>query len=426
MRKALILTRNFPPLLTSGSSRAWKIASNLVTIGWDPVVVAPPAVAAMESTLPSGSNPVTAIHRTGPDISLEKLEPADRCALLHGQNVSVPRPFSARLTSLFRDKSEGEAWSRNASVLVEHLLAEQPDIELLYAQGPPLEPLVLALETAKKHSLTVVLDIIAPLDPAMPAPGAPATSSEAKAEEHILLSGVPMITTTRTLKEYFLKKYFGRLDHGAITIVPDAFDATHPAFRPQVQKRSGMSMRIALMVGEVRKADLKAFVAGLEAWVRADRVGSGEVEIAVFGEGAPELEARAAKSPARTLLSFDFEAGIGKELEHCRNADLFCMLFGSSASNTCTIPDRLVDALGMGRPLGAILPNGVAARLVTDAGGHVAPAGDADAIGGLFRTVYQAWRSRSLQLASQEYVGLHAIGSVIHELTRAIAVQHVR
>jgi len=426
VRKALFLTRNFPPLVTGGASRAWKFASNLAMIGWEPVVVAPPAVAAMAAALPSGSNRVDEVHRTGPEIDASKLDVNDTNALLHGQPVVSFLPFTARISGLFRDDSDGAAWEKSAAVLVEKLLSEQPDIDMLYAQGPPVEPLMLALETAKKHHLTVVLDITAPLDPAMPEPGASGSSSAAEVEARVLLSGVPMITPTRVLKEYFLKKYIGRLDHGSMTIVTPSFDDSHPAYRKPVAKASVAAMRIALLADELPKADIKAFIAGLEVWVKSDGIGPGDLELTLFGSGVSEVVRHAAKSPLKPMLAPDMAGGIGDQLEHCRKADLFCVLLGRTPASASTVPDRLVDALGMGLPLCAVLPEGAAARLVTEAGGMTAPAGDANAITGLFREIASAWRTRALSGAPEEIRQRYSITSVIHELTRAIAAQHVR
>jgi hypothetical protein len=425
VRKAIFLTSQFPPIVTSGSSRAWKFASNLTAIGWEPIVVAPQSVKGMDAARTSGLNPVAELLRTGPDIDASILEPADMNALLHGQPVKFHQPLRKRLTRLFRNDQVIVPWEKNAPTLVERLLVEHPDIDLLYAQGPPIEPLLLALETAKKHTLTVVLDITAPLDPAMPPPGASGSSSEAEIEARVLLSGVPMITPTRILKEYFLKKYSGRLDHGAMTIVPHAFDSSHPAFRQKGPKTPERVMRIALLVDELPKSDLKAFFQGLETWVRLDGISPGDVELSIFGEGAPEVGQRAARSPIRQMLAVDAAGSLDDQLAHCRQADLFCTVLGRSAINTCIVPDRLVDALGMGLPLCGILPEGAASRLVAEAGGMTATPDDAAGIAELFRAMVSAWRSRSLRGAPEELLQRHAVGTVIHELTGAIATQHV-
>lgn len=425
MRKSLILTRNFPPLATGDASRVWKIASNLATIGWDPVVVAPPAVAGAELSLSSGASKVTAVHRTGPGIDGSKLEPAEMNALLHGKPLPVVRSITSRFTGLFRDGHDGDAWKQGAALQVAKLLEENPEIDMLYAQGPPVEPLLLALETARKHNLAVVLDITAPLDPDMPGPGPASSSPAARAEGEILLSGVPMITTTRALKEYFLKKYIGRLDHGAMTIVPNAFDSTHPAFGADVPSARNGAMRIALYIGDLPKPDLKAFIEGLDSWVGSDRVGDGDVEITMFGDGAADMAQRVRKSPAGQLLAFDLGGGIGRQLELCRNADLCGAVLGRTPSGARILPDRLVDALGMGRPLMGSLPEGVAANLVQEAGGATAQAGDHRATAALFRSQLAAWRSGTLAVPPAGLISRYAITGAMQELTRAIAPQYV-
>ena len=423
MRKALILTRNFPPCVTSGATRAWKIASNLSAIGWEPVVIAPPEIKGVPGAAQSGANPVVAVHRTGPEIDADGLDAADRNALLHGQDVSVlNHSLKAKFSALFRGNSSGAQWEKSAAELIERLLEEEPEIDLLYAQGPPLEPLRLALETARKHPVGVILDITEPLDPAMPQPGSSSSSSAAEAEERILLSGVALITPTRQLKEYFLQKYHGRLDYGLMTIVSSAFDASHPAFRRSTSGGSDTVLRIALLVEELPKAELKALVAGLEAWLSSGAAPGG-VELMLLGGGASDLLRRAASKPLEQLLTLNETGGIDSELVRCQKAALFCVVQSSTAASASTVPDRLADALGMGLPLCAITPEGATSRLVLDAGGLHAPAGDAAAIAELFRTMASSWFFHALQGAPESLRENYDISKAMRALTSVIASQ---
>lgn len=427
MSKVLILTRNFPPFVTGGASRAWKFATNFAAIGWEPVVVAPPAITGMSAVVSSGANPVKELHRTAPEIDAGELDAAARCALLHGQEVpGMNLPFPGKQARQFKSVADGQHWQKSAAATVEQLFEQYPEIDLLYAQGPPLEPLMLALDVARKHSLNLMLDITAPLDPTMPAPGASRSSAAAKAEEQIVLSGVHLLTPNRFLKEYFLKKYPGRLDYNHVTIVPPAFDPSHPAFRQQASKTPGTVLRIALHVEELPKADLKALLSGLEAWIRADGIAAGGLELSLSGAGVPELLRRAAKKPIRSLFALDETGGIDRELEACRNASFFCAALGSSAASTAIVPDRLADALGMGRPLCAIAPEGETSRLVIESGGMTAPAGNAGAIMELFRSMASASSFGNLQAAPDYLREKHAISAVMQELTRAIASQPLR
>ena len=427
MSKVLILTRNFPPYVTGGASRAWQFATNFAAIGWEPVVVAPPAIAGMAAGVNSGATPVNELHRTAPEIDAGGLDAAARLALLHGQEIpGMNLPFTGKSVRQFRDATDGKLWLKSAATTVEQLLASDPGIDLLYAQGPPLEPLRLALDVARNHSLNLMLDLAAPLDPAMPAPGASRSSAAAKAEEEILLSGVPLLTPNRFLKEYFLKKYPGRLDYNHVTIVPPSFDPSHPAFKRQESKTPGTVLRVALHLEELPKGDMKALLSGLDAWIRADGIAAGGLEIALFGGGAAEMLRRTAKKPIEKLFVIDETGGIDRELEACRNAAFFCAVLGNAPASASIVPDRLADALGMGRPLCVIAPEGEASRLVTDSGGMIAPAGNAGAIMELFRAMASAWSFGSLQGAPSWLREKHAISAVMQELTRAIASQPLR
>lgn len=426
MRKALILTRNFPPCVTDGASRVWKLASNLVSIGWEPVVVAPPEVRGVPAVLKSGANPVSEVYRTGPVIEPGEIDPFARNELLWGGTVQFRNPsFSERLSSLFRGVSDGEAWSNRAALLVEELLATNPDIDLLYAQGPPLEPLRLAIDVARAHSLAVVLDITEPLDPEMSRPGTSALSVSSRAEQDVVLSGLPLLTPNRTLKEYFLKKYPGRLDNERVTIVPPVFDSSHPAFRWQGTKKMDTVLRIALQVDELSRGGIKTLVSGLDAWIRADGLLTGGVEIMLSGPGASALAGRAAKKPLEKLLTLDVHGGIDAELEHCRNAGFFCAVMGVSPVHTIKVPERLIEALGMGTPVSLIAPEGVASRLVLEAGGMWGQQGDAGGIMELFRGMASAWSSGSFEKTPDYLRQAHSVGEVMQALTGAIVSQPV-
>lgn len=424
MRKALFLTRQFPPCVTSGASRAWKFASNLASIGWEPLVIAPPALKGMAAAVKSGVNPVTALYRTGEDIDVEGIDGPSRYDLLQGRACPQRnRRFPLRFPGLFRDSSEGQAWSKGAATITAQLFSEFPEIDLLYAQGPPLEPLRLALEIARNHTLAVILDITGPIDPSMPRPGSRGSSAAAMAEEQILLSGVPLLVPNRALKEYFLQKYSGRLDHGLMTIVPPAFDASHPAFRRLDNKKGETVLRIALLVGDTSRAELSAFVAGLDRWIRADGIMAGGLELSLTGEGATALLRRVAGKPLEPLLKIDDSSGIDSELEQCRNAGFFCAVLGSAPRHATVVPDRLIDALGMGIPLCIVAPEGVASKLVLDAAGAWATPLDPNSIMEMFRSMASAWSFHSLQGAPDHLKQPYTIGAVMPLVTGSIATQ---
>ncbi|NTU58519.1 MAG: glycosyltransferase family 4 protein [Chlorobiaceae bacterium] len=424
MRKALFLTRHFPPYVTSGASRAWKFALNMPIIGWEAVVVSQPAVAGLDEG--SGSSlPMPTLFRTGPDVDLSKLGQEERRDYLSGREVPSLRSFASRMTGIFSDDPEGAEWERGARKEAERLLAEHGDIEILYAQGPPLQPLRLALDIARQRSLTVILDIASPLDPAMPPPGTSKPSAAAKAEEEIMMSGVPMIVPSRAMKEYFLKKYQGRLSNGSMTIVPNGFDDTNrlPAALKQGQLPS--AMRMAFWIGEMEKRELKAFIAGLEAFCRSCGIAATGAQLLFIGEGTDALARRMARSPILPIILFDPGNGLAAELDLCRKADFFCSVQGSSPADECLVPDRLLDAMGMRRPICCVAPQGVAEKLVLDAGGITAPPGDEARISEMLATMTGMQQSRTLRAAPEEVLKKNSIAASLREMADAIRVQYV-
>ncbi|NTW52742.1 MAG: glycosyltransferase family 4 protein [Chlorobiaceae bacterium] len=424
MRKALFLTRQFPPFVTSGASRAWKFALNLPPFGWEPIVVAPPEIAGLEEARPA-SLPMPPVSRTGPAIDLGGLGAWEREAVLLGRGLHTLKPLAARLSSLFSDDPEGAAWQRGAAAEVERLLSEHSDIEMLYAQGPPLQPLMLALDIARRRHLTVLLDIASPLDPAMPPPGTRGQSAAAKAEERVLLSGLPMIVPSRALKEYFLKKYQGRLSNGLMTIVPPGYDAAHPSFGASSAAPSSSIMRWVFHVGALSKRDLKAFTAGVVAFAKNEGLGPDNAQLHFMGEGAQEVFRWSAKSALAPMIAMEPGSGMLQELECCRKADIFCTVLGSAPVDAFIVPDRMIDALGMRRPLCCVAPSGVLERLVLDAGGLVAPCGEVGLMAAMMGNMAAQWRSRTLRGAPDELLRKYAVGSVLHEMVGAIKLQYV-
>ena len=424
MRKALFLTRHFPPFVTSGASRAWKFALNLPAFGWEPIVVAPPDIAGLDDAGLAGV-PMPALSRTGPEIDVSGLGAWEREEFLLGGELPTSKSLRARISSIFSEDPEGAAWQRSASKEVDRLLAGHSDIEMLYAQGPPFHPLMLALDIARRHHLTVLLDIASPLDPAMPPPGTTRKSVAAKAEERILLSGLPMIVPSRALKEYFLKKYQGRLPNNLMTIVPPGYDAAHPSFGTSQAARASSVMRWAFLVGALPKRDLKAFTAGLLAFTKSEGMTPDNAQLAFMGEGAQDIFQWSAKSALAPMISLEPGKGMVGELDLCRKADIFCTVLGSAPTDAFIVPDRMIDALGMRRPLCCVAPSGVLERLVLDAGGMTAPSGDAGKMAEMFGSMAGQWRARCLRGAPDEVLRKYAIGSVLHEMVGAIKLQYI-
>jgi hypothetical protein len=424
VKKILFLTRHFPPLVSAGSLRAWKLARHLPEFGWEPLVVAPPDICGFEEGVPA---PLSAdfsgmeIHRTGKEIDAGSLDAAGKAQLARGKPVDALRSVKNRVSGMFSGDPEGAEWEKNAARLVERLLKEHPEVEMLYAQGPPVNPLLLALDTARQHHLTLILDVIDPVDPSLPEPGMGSQATIARIEERILMSGVTVLTPTRALKEYFLKKYPGRLAHDDITIVHNGYDGElsgRPL--PPVRPRSPL-MRWALLVERVNKADLHTLVRGIELFAAAEGCVQGSAEFVFFGEAAGAVARHVKKSPLLPMIAIRDCCTLAQELELCRNADVICTVLGRNGVNAAYIPERVVDALGMNKPLLAAVPDGATRQLVQEAGGITASITQAEEIAGQCGIMAGLWKTDRLPEVPQPVLKRYEIRQSLHELTREIA-----
>jgi hypothetical protein len=329
----------------------------------------------------------------------------------------------SRLSGIFSNDSGGAEWEKSAAQLVEQLLKDNPEIDMVYAQGPPINPLLLALDVARRHHLLLILDIIDPVDPTALEPGGMTTmqNNSARAEERILLSGVTLITPTRGLKEYFLKKYHGRLSNDNIAIVHNGYDRELQECRPPANKTPSAVRRWAFLLERVAKNDLKTLVKGLDAFVTAEGYLPGTAEFVFFGECGRDIAGHVKKSALGQLIEVRDCSTVCEELELCRSADVFCTVLGMDPLNNHYIPERLVDALGMNKPLFAIVPDGAARLLVQEANGITAPVTAAEEIKEQCRTVAGLLRNSSLPLVPEPVRKKYEIRQSLHELTREIA-----
>lgn len=425
MKKILFLTRNFPPLVTSGSSRAWKLALHMPEFGWEPIVIAPHDITGLDDEHPAGQPavvPKMTVHRTGKPLNAAVLDSSGKSSLARGKPVASMQSVKSRISGIFTNDPEGVEWDKIAAQLIEQLMKDHPDIEMIYAQGPPLNPLLLALDVARKHHLTLILDIIDPVDHAVIEPGGMSSmqTNMARIEERILMSGVTIITPTRVLKEYFLKKYQGRLAHDDITIVHHGYDGEALVCRPSGNQKSPV-MRWAFYLERVLKSDLKIIVKGLEAFAAGEGYVPGAAEFIFFGEAARDIVRYVKKTKLASLIDVRDCSTVCQEIEICRTADVFCSVLGKDALNSVYMPERLIDVLGLNKPLFAIAPEGAARQLVREANGLSALVTNPEEITEQCRIMAGLWKSSGLPVTPEPVRQKYEIRQSLHELTREIA-----
>lgn len=381
MKKILFLSVNYPPMLTVGSSRASRFAAKLPELGWVPLVVAPADVVWDEldtSRVQSEVSEYTGIYRTGEPMDATTFGPDRTAQLLQGMSV-VARTGSPlrRISGLLQGVSLVSGWEKQAASVAGDIIHRHDSVDAIYAQGPPAAPLLLALELSAKYGVPVLFDLVSRVD-SVSQPGGN-RSDAAKIEERVLTSGHTIMTPTRALKEYFLKRYFGKITHDDLSIVPD-FCSDLPVLAPHAAQKSDGATELLIFPELVSGKDLKLFVQALGGFMQEAGMFRGAPVVRIIGGESEELLKHIRKHISGAPVSCCHRLQEREELEAVARCDVFCLVTGQDESASLMLPERLIDALCLHKKLLVIGLEGPAAQLALETGGFFAPLQDASAV----------------------------------------------
>ena len=403
MKKALFLCMNFPPMMTEGASRAFKLASSLPELGWEPVVIAFHAVSGPEAEpLPFD------VHYVGQEVSLPDHDAERLFRFLHGlpqKRGAFPKFGKMRL----KTGSWKNGWERKARAIARQVLLDNPDVEMIYAQAPPFAPHRLALELSGKHNLPVVFDCIS-------------SFAADKLEMTIMHSGHCVVMPSRDLKEFFLRKYREELSHGDISIVKNGFDPKVLQAVDMGQDAGGL-MRWVFHVEMVEEGDLKHFFSSLSSFAQSLLAERERFSFAFTGAGSANIRRYLKKYGIEDFVEAKHVCSHREELELCMRADIYCLVLGRAGGHEVFVPERLYDVLGMNTSLAGVLPEGLSRQLILDVGGRAAPIDSSGKIADFLLDTLYLWRSRELPVVSDAAARNYQIQSAMQELLREVAAR---
>ncbi|KZK73744.1 MAG: hypothetical protein A3K90_01060 [Pelodictyon luteolum] len=424
MKKILFLAANYPPYMTDGASRAFRMASRLPGYGWEPVVVAPPLFnrTGGETARPEPlkePDPIR-VYRSGEAVALGDVDECTLAAFARGERIVQGGLLSGMLPSIFREVHPCAVWEKQAEVVAQKVMKEHPDIEAIYAQGPPSAPIRLGMELSLRHGVPVMFDLTAPLDAPRPwSPLGDLRSDELfKLEQKVLCSGYGVITPTRALKEHFLKRHFGKVAHDDITIITDCGPVVPTAAPPSISAHG----RPLFIIERADEKGAKVFFQALATVMRECPGGSafsGSTIVDASGGMVPKLLRKVGLEGDLALCCTFSE---DQELELCRSASTVGVVSGSYEENELWLPDRLIDAALIGRPVFAVAPAGVATRFTENAGGFQASPDNPVALRDMLCSLSCAVDGGVPPAPSVELIARHSESEVLSEMVKAIAL----
>ncbi len=402
MKKILFLTMNYPPMMTEGSSRAYKLAVSMPEIGWEPLVI---AFAGLSGDRERGE-PFSVRYPAG-ELPQEKLNREQLFRFVHGMPRKKSDFLKLRGAAPVRFDPGGEGWEKKARPEAEEVLRRNPDIELIYAQSPPLAPQRLALELSEKYKLPVIFDCIEPHD-------------AGGLERSVMQSGHACILPSRELKEYFLRKYRGAAGHDDLTIVQNGY-RTDGVYAAGERREAESAMRLVCRLDRLGGREARSFFAGISAFAESQPGLKGALSLALTGSGQDRAWRYLKKYDLTDLVESSRACSLAEELELCRRADLFCVVSGGDNGHDLFVPERLYDVLGMNIPLFGVLPDGPACRLIEEAGGLTAHPGDSGKVAELLQEALRRRQYGGWEAPPEEIVLRFSHGSSIQELLREMA-----
>ena len=396
---------NFPPMMTEGASRAFKFASSLPALGWEPVVIACDTVSwAAAEQFPFE------VHYAGVEFPGEETDAEQLFRFVHGLPWKK-RLFGKRRAGAARSNGKpGEnGWEKNAFAVAERVLQSNPDVEMIYAQAPPFSPHRLGLTLSGKHHLPVMFDCTA-------------SFADEKQEISIMHSNHCVTMPSRVMKEFFLRKYRDKLVHGDISIVrnghhPEAFGVQKPD-----DKAEGL-MRCVFHIEKSEHKELKNFFAGLSAFIESQQAARGFISVAFTGSGAGKIGRYLKKYKLEDLVDAAPVCSHSEEIEICRRADIYCIVTGRVEGYEFFIPERFYDVIGMSTSIAGVVPDGLAEQVIIEAGGRTASIEQVESIVELLQDTLQLWRSRQLPLQPEALVDTYNFRTVMQEFLREMATR---
>jgi len=392
VRKILFLAPNYPPGMTDGSSRAFRIASTLPDYGWEPMVIAPPPfVSSGESSGPEEAGEETSgvngerIWRTGSPVEVEEMEACGVAALAYGGSMPPKGALGKVLPSRFSAPGLCAIWEKHAAALAEKVMSRFGDIEAVFVQGPSARALEIALEISVRHGVPVLFDLQAPLGrPSSFAPSGSLRSGECDSlEEKLLTSGYSLITPTRALKEYFLTKYFGRVTHDDITIIADTPHDAADDPRAPWEGIADSTGRPVFLLQRLTEKETGDFFRSLSHLMGAAGGCCSDAVVVTHNASEKMLKKFGLEGSLELVCPFSEE----DLLALCRKAGFIFYAVGRQDEDALRVPELLVDVAGMGIRWAVSAHEGVISRFASEAGGLSVLAGDEAALAAGLREI---------------------------------------
>ncbi|PIO47078.1 MAG: glycosyl transferase family 1 [[Chlorobium] sp. 445] len=406
LRKVLMLAYYFPPMGLSGVQRTAKFVKYLPEFGWKPIVLTinPTAYFAYDdSLLAELSHPAIEIVRTDTK-DITKAASAATGKRQFKMPSEQTRRFLSALSQLVFIPDNKIGWKKFAIEKASEIIEREKDIDVIYSTAPPFSSHLIALELRAKYHLPAVLDFRDPwVENAAHLYCTPFHRRKHEAlEEYVLTHADRIITANRALKELFLRKYLGQLQHKDISIIWHGYDADD--FR-QVQPDSRTRRKLRFVYsGRFFLSSPAPFFRGLKAAIVQEPALRESVELCFVGLFEKEHMSLAEKLGLKDMIEVHgYRPHLEAIAELLRGDVLWATLNPVKGTEVIT-HGKLFEYIGARKTLFGIVPEGAAHQLILEANGVVAHPKKTQDIAQKILELYALWKRNMLPTPTEDFV----------------------
>lgn len=395
MKKVLIIANQFPPMGGSGVQRSVKFVKHLRSFGYEPVVF----------TRDVGNMPLK-------DETLLKDIP-DGVKIYRTKAWELPElkgllKIPGKVLGKFIIPDTARFWEEFSKKKVLEVIKKE-QIELVYTTSAPYSDHLLGLYIKRKlPNIKWVVDfrdewtnnpytLDNPYNPLR-------TAIEKKLEKQVVTSADECITNTPVMRANFIKN--NSLDGNNFHTIPNGYDiddftGLDTAKMPQNQKLT--FVYTGALYGR-RKPD--NFFEALKQLKSENKIDGSKIKVELIGNYHKDKLQAQIDSYGLTG-QFDIVGYVPHNvcIEHQVGADVLVLIEGGGRGSDAFYTGKIFEYMNTNRPVLAILPKGVAARLVEDSAiGKVANTDSVDEIKSVIKEYYDLWTENKLEFTPNRKV----------------------
>lgn len=388
LRRVLVVARDFPPAGGAPAIRLAKLVRYLPEFGWEPVVLTVPADHAWhrDMSLLEELSPGLEIHRV-PRLLTRAIHPTS------GVDRALRPPRRKGLGKLLVPDS-GILWAAPAGRAARGIVG---GVDAILTSAPPFSTHLVGLWVALRHHLPWVADYRDnwTTNPAATSSN-PSRWLEVALERRVLREACGVTVVSRAAAGE-LTEAFG-LDPRRVHVAMNGFD---PADLPPAQGRSA-SFEIVYMGSMDHRRDPRPFLCALDHASR-DRPGlRDDLRIRLIGNIPGWVVEAAVRTVGTTRVTVDGVVPHREALARAAGAAVLLGISSEAEAGRSAMTSKLLEYLGLRRPVLMLAPPGPAVELVASMGaGEVARPDDLGAIRTALLRLHDDW-TRGLERVAPE------------------------